>query len=164
MPSITHPRQVVLITSRARIDFRGKEIYKDNVAATTFDMPCSLNPKSYCISLPKTSHTSKLINLSKVFVVNFVLDNMKEEVEACVKHSGEHLDKFEQAKIEKEEAEKVDCPRLKGSAGYLECEVINELEVGDHMLFIGKVVNSMLNSPGKRLFLKETGKYTTTVE
>ena len=164
MPSITHPRQLVLITSRATVDIIGESVHKDNITATTFHMPCSLSPKSYCVSLLKTSFSAKLIKESKVFVVNFVPIEFKKEVDSCIGHSGEHMNKFEKAGLEKEEADKIDCQRLKNSSGYLECEVTHEIEIGDNIIFVGKVVNSMLHKPGKRLFLKEEGKYTTTID
>ena len=41
-------------------------------------------------------------------------------------------------------------------------EVINEVDAGDHIIFIGKVVNSDLKEIGKRLFQGIKKDFTTT--
>ncbi len=74
------------------------------------------------------------------------------------------MDKFSQTGLEKEEAEKIDCPRIKQALGYLECKVIQEIEVGDHILFIAEVVKGELKRKGKRLFHLFKDKFTTTEE
>ena len=164
MPSLTHPRQVIFVASRAKIEIMGNEVDKDDVIATTFHMPCSLNPREYCVSIPKKEFISGVIKISKVFSVNFVSIKMDKEAEILMNNSGEHFDKFLKAGIDKEECEKIDCSRLKDALGYLECEVINQVDTGDHIMFIGRVVNARLKKTDKRLFLKEHEEYTTTAD
>jgi len=66
--------------------------------------------------------------------------------------------------LEKEEAETIDCPRIRGALGYLECQVEKEIEVGDHILFIAKVTKTHLKQKAKRLFHLFNDKFTTTQE
>ena len=72
-----------------------------------------------------------------------------------------HLDKFEMCGLTEVEAKAVDGVRIKEASGYLECEVINEVDAGDHIIFVGKVLNSEEKSDGKRLFQKGRS-FTTT--
>ena len=71
-------------------------------------------------------------------------------------------DKFEESKVTKEDCDTIDCCRITESVGYLECELVDEIEVGDHVLFIGKVLNKKLNEESKRLFHKGGSEFTTT--
>jgi flavin reductase (DIM6/NTAB) family NADH-FMN oxidoreductase RutF len=88
---------------------------------------------------------------------------LKKEVLFCGRNSGEHLDKFKETGLEKQEAEKIDCPKIKQALACLECEVVNEIEAGDHVILIGKVLNMKKNKNGKRIYQVKGDKFTTTV-
>jgi len=163
MASLNHPTQVVLVTSRATTKIMGKEQVKDDIIAIAWHMPTSFDPELYSISVGKTRFSCELIKHSKVFVVNFMPYTLKEKALFCGTHTGRHMDKFEETGLTREESEKIDCPIIKEALAYLECEVVNEFETGDHVIFVGKVINSKLNKTGKRLFQKDHYKFTTTV-
>ena len=160
---ITNLRQVILVTSRAEVKekFSSKSKIKDNIFTLAWHMPVSFDPPLYAISAGKTRYSTKLIQKSKVFVVNFMPYDMKKEVLFCGSNSGEDVNKFKETGLEKEKADKVDCVRLKKALGYLECEVVNEVDAGDHILFIGKILNMKMNKQGKRVFQKKD-KFITT--
>ncbi len=88
---------------------------------------------------------------------------MKNAVIICGTRSERNIDKFKEAKLEKEEAEK-NCCRLKDALAFVECKVVNEAEAGYHIIFIGKVVSIRFKKKGKRLFQLEKLKFTTTKE
>ena len=161
---IYNPRQTILVTCRASVKdkFSGKKAIKDNIIVLDWHMPLSFDPFLYAISIGKTRYSLNLIKESKVFVVNFMPFHLKEDVLFCGRNSGEHLDKFKETTLTKEESEKIDCPRIKQVLAYLECEVIQEIETGDHILFIGKVVHSDELEKGKRIFHTEKDDFTTT--
>ena len=71
------------------------------------------------------------------------------------------MDKFKESGLHKEEAETIDCPRITEALGYLECEVINQIETGDHILFVGKITKSNQKSEGKRVFHTEGDNFKT---
>lgn len=163
MSEITNPRQVILVTSRSKVDILGKEAVKDNIMTLAWHMPCSFNPELYAISVGKQRYSHQLIHESKVFAVNFIPFSLEEKALFCGTHSGEHLDKFEAARLTKEECDKIDCCRIKEAIAYIECEVIDEIEAGDHTIFIGKVLNSSVTKHDKRLFQSIGRKFTTTI-
>lgn len=160
--SVHNPRQVVLVTSRADMKIMGKDILKDNIITLAWHMPVSFSPSLYAIAVGKTRFSCGLIKKSKSFVVNFLPYSLKEKAVICGSKSGEHIDKFAEAKLTKEESSSVDCPRIKEAAGYLECEVVNEVEAGDHIIFIGKVLKSEEKEEVNRLFQVGGGVFTTT--
>jgi len=161
---IYNPRQTVLVTCRGQIKdkFSGKENIKDNIIVLDWHTPLSFNPFLYAISVGKTRFSLNLIKESKVFAVNFMPFYLKDDILFCGRNSGEYLDKFEKTSLTKEESEKIDCPRIKQALAYLECEVIQEIDSGDHILFIGKVVYSEEKEKGKRIFHLENDNFTTT--
>ncbi len=164
MTIITNPRQTVLVTCRSQVKVLNKEIVKDNIITLDWHMPTSFKPEIYAISVGKTRFSMELIRKSKVFVVNFMPYSFKDAVLRCGRVSGKHVDKFEDTGLTKVETEKLDCPRIKEAVAWLECEVIGELETGDHIIFIGKVVNSELMKKEKRVFHLDGDNFTTTLD
>jgi flavin reductase (DIM6/NTAB) family NADH-FMN oxidoreductase RutF len=154
MSELTDPRQVILVSSRAEMDILGKKELKDNIITLAWHMPVSFNPKLYAIAVGKTRFSCEMIKKSKAFVVNFIPFELKKEVLVCGTKSGMHVDKFKEAKLTKEEASSVDCPMIKEALGYMECEVVDEIEAGDHIIFIGKILNSDVKKEGERLMQK----------
>ena len=161
MSKLTDPRQVILVTSREEMEILGKKEVKDNIITVAWHMPVSFEPFLYAISVGKTRFSCKIIQKSKAFVVNFVPFELKEQALKCGMISGEHKDKFKETKLGKEEAKSVDCLRIKEALAYIECEVVNEVDAGDHIIFIGKVLNSGVKKEGKRLMQMDKD-FTTT--
>ncbi len=155
------PRETVLVTTRGSVMHFGKEVMKDNVMPTDWHMPVSLS--HFAISIPKSSCTAQLIKESGIFVVNFVGVGFADTVRLLGKSSGHTLDKFALYSIAKEEADGVDCCRLKDAVAYISCHVAQQHVFEDYMLFIGTVVASReLVSGVKRLFHVAGGDFTTT--
>lgn len=165
MGLLTNPRQTVIVTCRARgAVVMGVETEKDNAITIDWHMPVSFKPQLYAIAVGKSRFSHKLIQESKAFVVNFLPLTMKEAAIYCGRHSGEHRDKIKDAGLTIHDADNVDCPRLGGAVGYLECEVVNEVNAEDHTVFIGKVVHAELMKEEKRLFHVDKDDFTTTEE
>jgi len=160
-----YPRQVILVTCRGEIKekFSPDKKIKDNIITLSWHMPVSFDPPLYAIAVSKQRFSYSLIKESNVFVVNFMPIELKKQVLYCGRNSGEHLDKFKETGFEKQEAEKIDCPAVKQALSHLECEVVNEIEAGDHIIFIGKVLNMKKNKNGKRIYQVKGDKFTTTV-
>ena len=126
-------------------------------------MPLSFGPMMYAISIGKTRFSLELIKKAKCFVINFMSKDFEKEIIYCGYHSGRNVDKFKETGLEKEEAEKINCPRIKQAIGWFECKVVQEIEVGDHILFIAEIVNAGLKEKGaKRLFHLWGKNFTTT--
>ncbi|MBW2966670.1 flavin reductase family protein [Candidatus Woesearchaeota archaeon] len=162
---IAYPRQVILVSCKGEVKakFSPEKEIKDNIMTLSWHMPVSFNPPLYAISISKQRYSYNLIKESNVFVVNFMPIELKKQVLYCGRNSGEHLDKFKETGLEKQEAEKIDCPAIKQALSHLECEVVNEIEAGDHIIFIGKILNMKKNKKGKRIYQVKGDKFTTTV-
>ena len=154
--TLTNPLQTILLTCKA-----GK---KDNIITLDWHTPLSFDPMMYAVSIGKTRYSLELVKKSKVFVVNFMSKDFEKEILFCGRHSGRNFDKFKETGLEKEEAQTIDCPRIKQALGYLECRVEKEIEAGDHILFITKVQKAELKKKEKRLFHLFEDKFTTTLQ
>ncbi len=156
MSELNGPRQIILVTSR----YRGK----DNIITLAWHMPTSFHPGMYAISVGKTRFSHDLISNSGVFCVNFVSGEYKNAIEVCGSVSGRAAEKFDGSGLDREECEKIDCPRIRQALGFLECKVVNSVETGDHTIFAGKVLHSGFKKAGKRLYHIEGLDFTTTVD
>ena len=163
---VAHTRQVILVTTRAEVvaALSTQPEITENVFASSWHTPLSFDPPLYAIAVNKKGHSLKILQKSRAFVVNFMPYALKDKVLYCGRNSGEHIDKFKEAGLEKVEADKVDCPRLKDALGYLECTVVNEIEAGDHIIFIGEVLTMQLVKEGNRIFQVIGDIFTTTKE
>lgn len=164
--NIANPRQVILVSSRAHVAtrFSPDKSLKDNIFALTWHMPVSMSPFLYAISVSKERYSYKLIKESGVFAVNFMPHKFKDAIIECGTKTGEHIDKFKEAGLTKEECKRIDCVCIKEALNVFECSVVNEIEAGDHVIIIGEIINIIKNKQGKRSFQIEGLKFTTTGE
>lgn len=149
---IANPRQVVLVSSEAEIELLGKRMEKKDIITMAWHMPVSFEPPMYAISVGKTRFSLNLIKKSRCFAVNFMPAEKEKEILLCGTTTGQATDKFKESGFTEEECESIHCPRIKEALGWLECEVVEEIDAGDHVVFIAKVVNMKQTKEGKRLF------------
>lgn len=159
---IINPRQTALISCRAETDILGKKTTKDNLITVDWHTPLSFEPMMYGFAITKKRFSYELVNKSGVFAVNFMPALLEKYVLFCGRHSGKHMDKFSETELSIEECEKIDCCKVREAIATLECEVINEIQTGDHVFFIGKVVYAELKKGGKRVFHVIDDEFTTT--
>lgn len=141
-----------MVTCRGQAEIFGKSVQKDNIITVNWHMPASFRPPLYALSIGKTRFSLGLIRSSRCFAVNFVDYLMKDAALICGSESGMSTDKFRKAGLSKTECQAIDCPRIKGCLAFLECEVVNEVDAGDHVIFIGKIIKKELLNESKRLF------------
>lgn len=154
--------QTALVTCREELEVFGKTKQIDNIITLDWHMPCSFEPFLYAICIGKTRASYQIIKKSRCFVVNFIPFTLKDAAWFCGRHSGMHHDKFKEAKLTKIESHHLDCPKIKEAIGYIECNVINEIETGDHVIFVGEVTHQELKSDEKRLFHNGENLFMTT--
>jgi flavin reductase (DIM6/NTAB) family NADH-FMN oxidoreductase RutF len=163
LKDVMYPRQVVLITCKGIVEIMGKEIEKENVMTVAWHTNLSYDPPLYGIALHKDRFSLKLIRNSGNFIVNFMPYEAEKLVKELSRVSGEFVEKFEESLLTKDDGETLDCPRVKEAAAYIECEVINEVDAGDHVFIIGKVVHVVNVRNDKRLIYKGNDEFTTTI-
>ncbi len=118
---------------------------KPNVTAVAWAMPVSREPPLVALSLVKTHHSHTLIQESGEFVLNVPTLELLQAVYACGSLTGRSFDKFKKANLTPTPAKKVKAPAIRECIAHLECEVVDQLEVGDHTVFVGKILEAYAN-------------------
>ncbi|MDH5460009.1 MAG: flavin reductase family protein [Candidatus Bathyarchaeota archaeon] len=92
------------------------------------------------VGIAPSRYSFELVRKSGEYVVNVVDDKLMEAVRICGEKSGREVDKFELAKLTPVRGVKVKAPLIQESPVSIECKVVKEVEVGDHVWFIGEVL------------------------
>jgi len=129
---------VILVTS---ISTEGKP----NIITLAWQMPVSHNPPLCAISISKTHFSHQLIETTQEFVINVPNINLLTQVKFCGGVSGREIDKFKESNLTPIPAKMVKPPLIKECIGHLECKVVEMHSVGDHTIFIGKIVSASAN-------------------
>jgi flavin reductase (DIM6/NTAB) family NADH-FMN oxidoreductase RutF len=114
----------------------------------------SFHPRMLALAVEVDSHSLEVIRKSGVFAVN-VYESGQRELAA-------HFSRLT-AKVGNKLAGReytlgsTGCPLLPEALAAVECRVVFEHPVGDHVLFVGEVVDAHLNREGEPLTMKEAG-------
>lgn len=100
---------------------------------------CS-DPAMVYISVRPSRHSYKMIKQSKEFVINLTTEDLTYKTDWCGVKSGKDVDKFKEMNLTKQKAEFVKCPMIAESPISIECEVVEEKDLGSHTMFIAKVL------------------------
>ncbi len=128
--------------------------------ACGWHMKCYMNPPMYAVAIKKGRYSESLIERSKEFVVSFPSGDLVKEIEYFGTHSSKEFEKFKETKIKTRKSQFLRTPLIEDATINMECFLENSYELGDHHLFVGKVVASYYRSTKKLLFYhgKNKGK------
>lgn len=132
---LLYPRPVVLVSC---VDLRGKR----NIITLAWSMPVSFSPPMVAVSIGFQRESYRMIMESGEFVVNVPSSKLAKEVLLCGTISGRDFDKFTKAGLTAAPARKVRAPVIAECLAHLECKVEKAVEAGDHMVFIGRVLEA----------------------
>jgi flavin reductase (DIM6/NTAB) family NADH-FMN oxidoreductase RutF len=105
-----------------------------------FVTPLSIDPPLIGVAVHPARHTHDMIKFSEEFALNIPTRELLHHVQYLGSVTGAELDKLELTRLPTMRARKVDAPLLEGCVGWIECGVHDAYSIGDHTLFIGKVV------------------------
>jgi flavin reductase (DIM6/NTAB) family NADH-FMN oxidoreductase RutF len=134
-----YPEAVVFVVAK---DIAGKA----NPVTVGWSCVVSGSPAMLAVALAPKRYTVEAIRQSKCFTVVFPAEDMGKEAMEFGTKSGRDTDKFAETGCAVEDAASIDSVILTDAAANFECELEKEVEVGDHILFIGKVAASHVNS------------------
>ncbi len=127
-----YPAVATIVTSHA--DGR------DNAMAVAWHTSISREPPIYCVSISSKRFTHGLIKASGEFVVNFMPWEKRELVAKVAGCSGRDVNKFRAFAIAAQPGNEVAAPVLADAYAAYECRVMEGFTLGDHDLFVGKIV------------------------
>lgn len=132
-----YPRLTVLVSSGT--------LHKPNALAIAWSCPLSINPPLIGVSITKKRYSHEIIRQHKNFVVNIPNITQVEGSHYIGSISGrKEPQKLKHAGFTIEASNKVKAPRIKECKINLECELQRIIITGDHDLFIGEVVEGVI--------------------
>ena len=115
---------------------------KTNVITLAWSMPVSINPPIVVMSIAPKRYSHRLIEETKEFVINIPTMDIVRETLFCGRRSGRICDKFKETRLTLLPAKMVKPPIIKECVAHLECKLDQQITVGDHTLFIGRVITA----------------------
>ncbi len=135
--------------------------YGLNVMACEWTYKISSNPGLIAISSHPGNISTDNIMKTKEFGVSIAATDQNIFASVAGNYSGKDYDKIkalEELGYKFYKAKKIDTLMVEGSVMNLECKVIHEFHEGDHILFIGEVVERE-DHPEKESLAYHKGKY-----
>jgi flavin reductase (DIM6/NTAB) family NADH-FMN oxidoreductase RutF len=123
--------------------------FEDDANAMVFNWfsQVSFSPRLVAIGLAKKAYTYELIGKSGVFAVNIFNKEDQDALTAFTKGRAKKPDKMQNAAFTP--GPETGAPILEGAAAYLECKVVQMVNVGgDHDILVGEVINAGIIKPG----------------
>jgi flavin reductase (DIM6/NTAB) family NADH-FMN oxidoreductase RutF len=113
---------------------------RHNVIPVAWHMPLSSDPPLIGIGIEQSRYSADLIDHAQAFALNLPTRQLLHHVHYLGSLSGEDVDKFEATQVETFASQKINTPLIEGCAAWVECEVQDAIQLGDHILFVGLVV------------------------
>jgi flavin reductase (DIM6/NTAB) family NADH-FMN oxidoreductase RutF len=127
---------------------------KDNIITIAWAGTVNSTPPMLSISVQKSRYSYELIKASREFVVNMPHKDLVKQTDLCGVVSGRNEDKFHLTGLSRGKADKVAAPIITECPLNLECKIVQELELGSHVMFIAEIVafhanKALLNEQNK---------------
>ncbi len=138
-----YPEQVVIAIAR---DKDGKA----NPITLGWTMIVSGKPPMMAIAVASTHYSIEAVRHSKSFTISFPSSDMADAALFFGSRSGRSVDKFGEFDCKTESAKVIDSVLLTDAVANFECELQSQTEAGDHIIFVGKIVASHMNTESKK--------------
>jgi flavin reductase (DIM6/NTAB) family NADH-FMN oxidoreductase RutF len=138
-----YPEQVVIVIAK---DKNGKA----NPVTLGWTMIVSGEPPMMAISVYKGHYSIKTIRHSNCFTIAFPSSDMADAALFFGSKSGRDIDKFAEFVCKIEPAKAIDSVLLADAVANFECKLEWQKAAGDHIVFVGRVVASHVNTKRKR--------------
>ena len=146
-----YPEQVVIAIAKDR---QGKA----NPVTIGWTMIASGDPPMMAIAVAKKHYSIEAITHSECFTIAFPSSDMADAALFFGSKSGREIDKFAEFDCETEPAKEIDSVLLADAVANFECMLDSQVPVGDHIIFVGTVVSSHMNTePKKRIYTTGPG-------
>jgi flavin reductase (DIM6/NTAB) family NADH-FMN oxidoreductase RutF len=110
-----------------------------NVMVANWVTQASFTPRLMVLGLQKKSYTHGVISAGGVFAINIFNQEDQDAMTPFAKGRAKKPDKMAEAQYTA--APQTGCPVLAGAAAYVECKVLQMVDVGsDHDIVIGEVI------------------------
>jgi flavin reductase (DIM6/NTAB) family NADH-FMN oxidoreductase RutF len=123
---------VALLTTRFRNE--------TNVMPAIWTVSLSHRPPLIGVAVNPARHTHDMLRFAEEFALNFPAGDLLNHTHYFGAVSGANVGKLELAKLPTFKASKISAPLIENCLAYVECSLEDALRVGDHTLFVGRVL------------------------
>ncbi|NIP26772.1 MAG: hypothetical protein GWN67_20825 [Phycisphaerae bacterium] len=141
-----YPEQVVIAIAK---DKDGRP----NPVTLGWTMIVSGKPPMMAIAVASKHYSIETITHSKCFTIVYPSSDMADAAMFFGSRSGRDVDKLAEFDCQTAPAKEIDSVLLADAVANFECTLESQVEAGDHIIFVGKIVCSHVNTePKKRLY------------
>jgi flavin reductase (DIM6/NTAB) family NADH-FMN oxidoreductase RutF len=155
------PEAKSFVTNLSLVTSRGK--WGDNIMAAEWVHQVSYEPGLIMVNVHDFDATAENILETKEFGVSIVTEALKDMIGIAGGNSGKEVDKISVLRelgFNFYNGKKTSVQMVNGAALNLECRLLKHEKVGDHMMFIGEVVEATIGAANNPLaFRAATGMY-----
>jgi len=131
---------------------------KVNAMTAAWAIPVSQRPALVVVHIAPQRYTHDLIMEAKEFGLSVLADDQLEESQHAGTVSGRKVDKFESGALVKKPPRVISTPLIEGCAATMECKLEKAISMGDHTIFVGRVV-ALEKEPNKKPLVLHRGTY-----
>jgi len=117
------------------------DMNKSNITTIAWTGIINSEPPMVYVSIRQTRKSYEIIKQTGEFVINIPDSKLVWETDFCGTKSGKNVNKFEEARLTKIQAQKISAPLIKECPINLECKVIEIKKLGTHDMFIAEIVS-----------------------
>ncbi len=117
---------------------------------------CSFEPAMVAVFIAPRRVTHDIIKRARHFCVNIIGERHLETAKEFGLRTSANVDKYAGVSFTKGQS---GAPILKDACAFLDCELVQEIEIGDHTCFVGKVLAAEKFSPEKPLVYRHEDYY-----
>jgi flavin reductase (DIM6/NTAB) family NADH-FMN oxidoreductase RutF len=129
---LLNPGPVAIVTT----SWRGMP----NAAPIAWTTPLSMLPPVVGCVIHPHRHTADMIRFSEEFAINIPGPSLVKETAFLGTQSGLNNNKLDASGLELFKAQRIDAPLIEGCLAWIECGLQDVIQIGDHTLFVGKVI------------------------
>lgn len=111
-----------------------------NAAPIAWTTPLSMNPPLVGCVIHPHRHTADMIRFSEEFAINIPGPQLLKQAAFLGSLSGLDHNKLESSGLDLFSAQRIDAPLIEGCLAWIECGLQDVIPVGDHTLFVGRVL------------------------
>jgi len=111
-----------------------------NAAPIAWTAPLSMEPPLIGTVIHPHRHTADMIRFSEEFAINIPGPSLLKQTAFLGSQTGLNTNKLEAAGLNVFHGERIDAPLIEGCLAWIECGLQDVIQIGDHTLFVGKVV------------------------
>jgi flavin reductase (DIM6/NTAB) family NADH-FMN oxidoreductase RutF len=111
-----------------------------NAAPVAWTVPLSMGPPLVGCVVHPHRHTADMIRFSEEFALNIPGPALARQAAFLGSQSGLNTNKIEASGLDTFGALSIDAPLIEGCLAWIECGLQDVIPIGDHTLFVGRVV------------------------